>query len=159
MNFDKTSIIGLVIWILCILYSSLRSASRVAQVAIPDPEKQGTECRCLVLTNTKELLTITTLLIIFICNLTYTWFRYLYLGSLINTNTHLTPYLITNTITPSFSTVLSLKHTTLYIRTPIISLVFSACACSTFLWLAIVFKTVSAHSSLFERGCTRTQQR
>lgn len=117
MNFDKTSIIGLVIWILCILYSSLRSASRVAQVAIPDPEKQGTECRCLVLTNTKELLTIT-LLIIFVCNLTYTWFRYLYLGSLINTNTHLTPYLITNTITPSFSTVLSLKHTTLYIRTP-----------------------------------------
>lgn len=39
--FDNTSIIGLVIWLLCILYTSLRSASKVAQVAIPDPEKQG----------------------------------------------------------------------------------------------------------------------
>lgn len=41
--FDNTSIIGLVIWLLCILYTSLRSASKVAQVAIPDPEKQGNE--------------------------------------------------------------------------------------------------------------------
>lgn len=41
VTFDTTSIIGLIIWILCVLYSSLRSASKVAQVAIPDPEKQG----------------------------------------------------------------------------------------------------------------------
>lgn len=41
VTFDKTSIIGLVIWILCVLYTSLRSASKVAQVAMPDPEKQG----------------------------------------------------------------------------------------------------------------------
>ncbi|XP_037026856.1 probable serine incorporator isoform X1 [Bradysia coprophila] len=36
--FDTSSIVGLVVWILCILYSSLRSASRVA--GIPDVEKQ-----------------------------------------------------------------------------------------------------------------------
>lgn len=41
VTFDKTSIIGLVIWMFCVLYSSLRSASQVARVANPDPEKQG----------------------------------------------------------------------------------------------------------------------
>lgn len=41
VTFDTTSIIGLIIWMLCVLYSSLRSASKVAQVTIPDPEKQG----------------------------------------------------------------------------------------------------------------------
>jgi hypothetical protein len=40
VTFDKTSIIGLVVWILCVLYSSLRSASKVAQIGLPDPEKQ-----------------------------------------------------------------------------------------------------------------------
>ncbi|XP_055716605.1 probable serine incorporator isoform X1 [Phlebotomus papatasi] len=40
VTFDKTSIIGLVIWLFCVLYSSLRSASQVARVANPDPEKQ-----------------------------------------------------------------------------------------------------------------------
>lgn len=39
VTFDSSSIVGLVVWILCILYSSLRSASRVA--GIPDVEKQG----------------------------------------------------------------------------------------------------------------------
>lgn len=53
-NFDKTSIIGLVIWILCILYSSLRSASKVAQVAIPDPEKQGKDSRFIRIRCDKE---------------------------------------------------------------------------------------------------------
>ncbi|GAB0093049.1 hypothetical protein DMENIID0001_081010 [Sergentomyia squamirostris] len=37
---DKTSIIGLVIWLFCVLYSSLRSASQVARVTNPDPERQ-----------------------------------------------------------------------------------------------------------------------
>lgn len=41
LHFDKTSIVGLVVWMFCVLYSSLRSASKVAQIAIPDPEKQG----------------------------------------------------------------------------------------------------------------------
>jgi hypothetical protein len=40
VTFDKTSIIGLIIWMICILYSSLRSASAVASV-VQDPEKQG----------------------------------------------------------------------------------------------------------------------
>uniref|UniRef100_A0A182VWX8 Serine incorporator 1 n=1 Tax=Anopheles minimus TaxID=112268 RepID=A0A182VWX8_9DIPT len=40
VHFDKTSIIGLIIWLLCILYSSMRSASNVSQFA--DPEKQAT---------------------------------------------------------------------------------------------------------------------
>lgn len=42
VSFDTTSIIGLIIWMLCVLYSSLRSASRVAQVAMPDAERQAT---------------------------------------------------------------------------------------------------------------------
>lgn len=44
MTFDTSSIVGLVVWILCILYSSLRSASRVA--GIPDVEKQGNFLFC-----------------------------------------------------------------------------------------------------------------
>ncbi|XP_053690621.1 serine incorporator 1 isoform X2 [Sabethes cyaneus] len=40
VHFDKTSIIGLVIWMLCILYSTLRSANNVSRLA--DPEKQAT---------------------------------------------------------------------------------------------------------------------
>ncbi|XP_053680994.1 serine incorporator 1 isoform X2 [Anopheles nili] len=39
VHFDNTSIIGLVIWLLCILYSSLRSASNVSSFS--DPEKQA----------------------------------------------------------------------------------------------------------------------
>ncbi|XP_053668574.1 serine incorporator 1 isoform X2 [Anopheles marshallii] len=39
VHFDKTSIVGLIIWLLCILYSSMRSASNVSQFS--DPEKQG----------------------------------------------------------------------------------------------------------------------
>ncbi|XP_050072144.1 serine incorporator 1-like [Anopheles maculipalpis] len=38
VHFDKTSIVGLIIWLLCILYSSMRSASNVSQFS--DPEKQ-----------------------------------------------------------------------------------------------------------------------
>jgi serine incorporator 1/3 len=41
VSFDKTSIIGLVIWMFCILYSSLRSASAVSSLSQPDPERQG----------------------------------------------------------------------------------------------------------------------
>lgn len=41
VTFDTTSIVGLVVWMLCVLYSSLRSASAVASVTNPDPEKQG----------------------------------------------------------------------------------------------------------------------
>ncbi|XP_049285875.1 serine incorporator 1 isoform X2 [Anopheles funestus] len=40
VHFDKTSIVGLIIWLLCILYSSMRSASNVSQFS--DPEKQAT---------------------------------------------------------------------------------------------------------------------
>lgn len=39
VTFDTSSIVGLVVWMACILYSSLRSASKVA--GIPDIEKQG----------------------------------------------------------------------------------------------------------------------
>uniref|UniRef100_A0A182K669 Serine incorporator 1 n=1 Tax=Anopheles christyi TaxID=43041 RepID=A0A182K669_9DIPT len=38
VHFDKTSIVGLIIWLLCILYSSLRSASNVSR--LPDLENQ-----------------------------------------------------------------------------------------------------------------------
>ncbi|CAD7081870.1 unnamed protein product [Hermetia illucens] len=41
INFDTTNIIGLIVWLLCVLYSSLRSASKVAQVTMPDAEKQA----------------------------------------------------------------------------------------------------------------------
>jgi hypothetical protein len=41
VTFDKTSIIGLIIWMLCVLYSSLRSANAVSSVSQPDPERQG----------------------------------------------------------------------------------------------------------------------
>jgi len=40
-SIDKTSIVGLVIWMLCILYSSLRSANAVSSISQPDPERQG----------------------------------------------------------------------------------------------------------------------
>uniref|UniRef100_A0A0K8TPS3 Putative conserved plasma membrane protein n=1 Tax=Tabanus bromius TaxID=304241 RepID=A0A0K8TPS3_TABBR len=40
VTFDTTSIIGLIIWMLCVLYSSLRSASKVAEVTMPDAERQ-----------------------------------------------------------------------------------------------------------------------
>lgn len=43
VTFDTSSIVGLIVWMVCILYSSLRSASKVA--GIPDIEKQG-ECIC-----------------------------------------------------------------------------------------------------------------
>lgn len=39
--FDKTNIIGFIIWMLCLLYSSIQSASKVSQVTVPDVEKQG----------------------------------------------------------------------------------------------------------------------
>ncbi|XP_055376848.1 probable serine incorporator isoform X2 [Condylostylus longicornis] len=41
ITFDTANIIGLIIWMLCVLYSSLRSASAVAQVTIPDAERQA----------------------------------------------------------------------------------------------------------------------
>lgn len=41
VTFDKTSIVGLVVWMFCILYSSLRSANAVSSISQPDPEKQG----------------------------------------------------------------------------------------------------------------------
>lgn len=41
VSFDTSSIVGLVVWMVCILYSSLRSASKVA--GIPDIERQGNE--------------------------------------------------------------------------------------------------------------------
>lgn len=42
VSMDKTSIVGLVIWMFCILYSSLRSANAVSSLTQPDPERQGT---------------------------------------------------------------------------------------------------------------------
>lgn len=48
VTFDTSSIVGLVVWMVCILYSSLRSASKVA--GIPDIEKQG-ECFCSLIAN------------------------------------------------------------------------------------------------------------
>lgn len=41
VSFDKTSIVGLVIWMFCILYSSLRSANAASSISQPDPERQG----------------------------------------------------------------------------------------------------------------------
>lgn len=41
VSMDKTSIVGLIIWMFCILYSSLRSASAVSSLG-KDPERQGT---------------------------------------------------------------------------------------------------------------------
>lgn len=40
-SIDKTSIVGLVIWMFCILYSSLRSANAASSISQPDPERQG----------------------------------------------------------------------------------------------------------------------
>lgn len=40
VSMDKTSLVGLVIWMFCILYSSLRSASAVSAFK-QDPERQG----------------------------------------------------------------------------------------------------------------------
>jgi serine incorporator 1/3 len=42
-SIDKTSIVGLVIWMFCILYSSLRSASAASALSplASDPERQG----------------------------------------------------------------------------------------------------------------------
>lgn len=51
-SFDKTSIVGLIIWMLCVLYSSLRSASTVSSMSAPDPERQG----LLILMNVYDLL-------------------------------------------------------------------------------------------------------
>lgn len=36
MSFDKESIIGLVIWMCCVLYSSLRSASKSSKITMSD---------------------------------------------------------------------------------------------------------------------------
>lgn len=41
VSFDKTSLVGLVIWMFCILYSSLRSANAASSLTQPDPERQG----------------------------------------------------------------------------------------------------------------------
>lgn len=41
VSFDKTSLVGMVIWMFCILYSSLRSANAVSSLTNPDPERQG----------------------------------------------------------------------------------------------------------------------
>jgi serine incorporator 1/3 len=41
VSFDKTSLVGMVIWMCCILYSSLRSASAASSLSAPDPERQG----------------------------------------------------------------------------------------------------------------------
>lgn len=41
VSFDKTSLVGLVIWMFCILYSSLRSANSASSLSQPDPERQG----------------------------------------------------------------------------------------------------------------------
>lgn len=43
ITFDKTSIVGLVIWMVCLLYSSLKSASKVSELTVPDIEKQAKE--------------------------------------------------------------------------------------------------------------------
>lgn len=41
VSFDKASLVGMVIWMFCILYSSLRSASAVSSLSQSDPERQG----------------------------------------------------------------------------------------------------------------------
>lgn len=41
ITFDKTSLVGLIIWMMCILYSSLKSASKVSEITMPDIEQQG----------------------------------------------------------------------------------------------------------------------
>lgn len=48
ITFDKTSIVGLVIWMVCILYSSLKSAQKVSEVTMPDVEKPGTFYRSII---------------------------------------------------------------------------------------------------------------
>lgn len=39
--FDKTSIVGLIIWTACVMYSSLRSASTASALKLPEYESQG----------------------------------------------------------------------------------------------------------------------
>lgn len=41
VTFDRTSLVGLIIWMVCILYSSLKSATKVSELSMPDMEKQG----------------------------------------------------------------------------------------------------------------------
>lgn len=41
ISFDKTSLVGMVIWMCCILYSSLRSANAASSLTNSDPERQG----------------------------------------------------------------------------------------------------------------------
>lgn len=41
VSFDKTSLVGMVVWMCCILYSSLRSANAVSSLTNSDPERQG----------------------------------------------------------------------------------------------------------------------
>lgn len=41
VTFDKTAIIGLMIWMACIFYSSLRSASQAARIVTSDSEMKG----------------------------------------------------------------------------------------------------------------------
>jgi hypothetical protein len=56
VSFDKTSIVGLVIWMFCVLYSSLRSASAAASLSQPDPERQGLHCSILLALTSVSLL-------------------------------------------------------------------------------------------------------
>lgn len=41
ITFDKTSIVGIVIWTACVMYSSLRSASSASALKLPEFENQG----------------------------------------------------------------------------------------------------------------------
>lgn len=50
-TFDMTSIVGIIIWMFCILYSSLRSASAVSSLTNSDPERQGMCMKISMLTN------------------------------------------------------------------------------------------------------------
>ncbi|XP_055309644.1 probable serine incorporator isoform X2 [Sitodiplosis mosellana] len=43
ITIDKTSIVGMIIWMVCLLYSSLKSASKVSELTVPDVEKQAKE--------------------------------------------------------------------------------------------------------------------
>jgi len=42
VSFDKTAIVGLIIWMACIFYSSLRSASQAARIVTSDSEMKET---------------------------------------------------------------------------------------------------------------------
>lgn len=49
VSFDSASIVGLIIWMVCVLYSSLRSASNVAGISNSDTQGNFVEHNILLI--------------------------------------------------------------------------------------------------------------